>query len=182
MPAPTIDPETDQTGAGWSRGAKLQLLLLLGILAMWAAIYGYTLFSGPHERPGRMDDRAFATAAEPICAATEAAIERLGLPTAVETPLERAQLVEAENGLLRTLVADLGALDRPAGEEGEWVEEWLGDWDTHIQDRQNWADSLREGDDGPFVETARNGEQLSKGIDYFAETNDMPACVTPGDV
>ena len=80
------------------------------------------------------------------------------------------------------MVVDLRALDRPEGEEGTWVAEWLDDWDTHIADRQAWADQLHEGDDGPFVETARQGEQISKGIDYFAETNDMPSCATAGDV
>ena len=39
-----------------------------------------------------------------------------------------------------------------------------------------------QGDDGPFTETARGGEQLSKVIDNFAEVNDMPSCATTHDV
>lgn len=162
----------------------VQVGLVVAMLVFWAAIYAYTLRVDEDDirPPGRMTDRAFATDAEPICAATADRIADLGLPTAVETPAERAALVEAENDLLRSMLADLRALERPSGEEGGWVAEWLDDWDVHVGDRQRWADDLQQGDDHPFVETARNGEQISKGIDYFAETNDMPSCATAGDV
>jgi hypothetical protein len=101
----------------------------------------------------------------------------------VSSPVERADMVDAENDLLRTMVGELGRLDRPDGDEGEWVAEWLGDWDVHIEDRQRWADDLRAGDDHPFVETDRGGgEQISKAVDFFAETNAMPSCATAGDV
>ena len=59
---------------------------------------------------------------------------------------------------------------------------WLVDWEQHVADRQAWADGLRLGDDGPFTETARGGEQMSKVIDNFAEVNDMPSCATTHDV
>ena len=186
-PAAGAEPDRDPAdGPGrrpWSTSAKVQLVALLAIIGFWAAIYGYTLLSGAHPAPGHMDDRSFATAAEPVCAATAADIEALGLPTAVGSPAERAALVEAENDLLRSMLADLGSLDRPPGEEGAWVAEWLADWEVHVEDRQRWADDLQAGDDHPFVETDRGGgEQLSKAIDFFAETNDMPSCATAGDV
>lgn len=151
-------------------------------VAFWAAILGWTVVSGDVETPDRLPDRAFPAAAEPRCAQTAADIEDLGLPTEVETPAERADLVDTENGLLRAMVDDLAGLDRPTGEPGEWVGAWLADWRVHIEDRQAWADGLRAGDDGPFVESDRGGEQISKGIDNFAEVNDMPSCATAGDV
>lgn len=179
---PDHDDEAPPADGKRSRGTKVQIGLLVAIGLFWIAIYGYTLLSGPHRPPGRLTDPAFATAAEPICTATADAIADLGLPTAVSSPLERARMVDAENELLRSMVADLGDLDRPSGEQGGWVTEWLGDWGTHIADRQAWADDLEAGDDPPFTETARNGEQISKGIDYFAEANEMPSCATAGDV
>jgi hypothetical protein len=185
VPVPSTEPVDDvQATSGWSRSGKVQFVLLLSVILFWLAILGWTLIVDSEDLrpPGRMEDTAFAVDAEPVCAATATAIADLGLPTAVETPLERAELVDAENELLSAMVVDLRALDRPEGEEGTWVAEWLDDWVTHIADRQAWADQLREGDDGPFVETARQGEQISKGIDYFAETNDMPSCATAGDV
>lgn len=160
----------------------MQLLALIAIGGFWVAIYAYTLLSGPHRPIGQMEDTSFARAAEPICAATATEIAALGLPTAVDSPADRAELVLAENDLLRTMLGDLGELDRPAGEEGRWASEWLDDWAVHVDDRQRWADDLLAGDDHPFVETARRNEQISKGIDFFAETNEMPSCATAGDV
>jgi hypothetical protein len=178
------DIDADEPQKGWSRSAKIQVAILVVNVAFWGAILGWTVTVDEDDirPPGQMQDLAFAAAAEPVCASAETAIDQLGLPTAVETPDERADLVDAENVILRGMLDDLDALPRPQGEEGGWVEEWLGDWRTHVQDRQNWADGLRAGDDGPFTETDRGGEQLSKGIDFFAETNDMPSCVTTGDV
>ena len=188
VPPPLTDAgtsiDTGEPKKGWSRSAKIQVTVLVVNVAFWGAILGWTVTVDEDDirPPGEMQDVAFAAAAEPVCASADAAIDDLGLPTAVESPAERADLVDAENVILRDMLDDLDALPRPRGEEAGWVEEWLGDWRTHVEDRQNWADGLRAGDDGPFTETAREGEQLSKGIDYFAETNDMPSCVTTGDV
>lgn len=188
MPPATTERDAgapeEATGRRWRPSTLLQLGLVLAILGFWGAIYAYTLTVDEEDirPPGRMTDRAFAEAAEPICAATAAEIEALGLPTAVDDAAERAELVQAENVLLRAMLEDLGALERPSGDEGRWVTEWLEDWDVHVADRQRWADDLEAGDDGPFVETDRGGEQISKGVDYFAETNAMPSCATAGDV
>jgi hypothetical protein len=165
---------------GWS--TKVQVVVLVANIAFWAAILGWTLMSGEVEPPDRLDQRAFPTAAEPRCADARDDIDALGLPTDVETPEERADMVDEENGILTAMVDDLEALDRPTGEEGEWVGQWLADWRTHIQDRQDWADDLRAGDDHAFVETDRGGEQVSNVIDNFAEVNEMESCATPGDV
>lgn len=166
-----------------SFGTRLQLLLVGVNVAFWGAILGWTLVAAhPDDRPDHLEDPAFATAAEPRCADAVGAIEALGLPTTADSPEERADLVDATNIILQTMVADLAAIDRPAGEEGEWVGSWLADWTTHIGDRQRWADGLRVGEDVPFSETARGGEQVSRVIDHFAEVNDMPACATTHDV
>jgi hypothetical protein len=161
----------------------VQIVLLVVNIAFWGAILGWTVMArDAYDPPDLLDDRAFPTAAEPICAATAEAVEALGLPTEVDTPLERAEMVDEENRLLRAMVDDLGTLDRPAGEQGEWVTSWLADWRIHIEDRQAWADDLRVGDDHFFVETDRGGEQVSNVIDNFAEVNEMESCATPGDV
>ncbi len=41
---------------------------------------------------------------------------------------------------------------------------------------------LRAGEDEPFVESDRAGEQVSKVVDNFAEVNDMASCATTHDV
>jgi hypothetical protein len=179
MPATT---DTDDGVRRRSRSARVQVVILVVNIAFWAAILGWTVVAGDVEPPDQLDDPAFATAAEPRCARTKDDIDALGLPTAVDTPIERADMVDEENRLLTAMVGDLADLERPPGEQGEWVARWLEDWRIHIQDRQAWADDLRAGDDHPFVETDRGGEQISNVIDNFAEVNDMESCATAGDV
>ena len=177
-------PAGDPSHRGWTRSGKVQLVVLVVNIAFWAAILGWTVVAGDdaYDPPDLLDDRAFPAAAEPICAVTATEIEALGLPTEVATPLERADMVDEENRLLRSMVERLATLDRPVGEQGDWVARWLDDWRLHISDRQAWADDLRAGDDHLFVESARAGEQVSNVVDNFAEVNDMPSCVTTGDV
>lgn len=166
------------------RGNRIQLVVLVVNILFWGAILFWTAVWGDdaYDPPDRLDDPAFAAAAEPICAAAAERIDALGLPTAVGSPLERAEMVDEENEVLREMVDALAALARPAGEQGDWVRRWLDDWRTHIQDRQDWADDLRIGDDHAFRETDRGGNQISETIDNFAEINEMDSCATAGDV
>lgn len=165
-----------------SLAASVQIAIALAVIVGWVAIYAWTLTGDRSDPPDRLDDPAFAAAAEPICAATLAEIEGLGLPTEVSSPAERAAFVAEENDLLLAMLDDIEALPSPSGDDGVWVEQWLEDWRLHVQDRQDWADDLEAGDDHLFVESARAGEQVSKVVDNFAEVNDMPSCATPGDV
>lgn len=172
----------DPARRGWGLSAKVQVVIIVVNVVFWAAILGWTLRGDYGDPPDRLDDPAFAAAAEPICAATATAIEALGLPTEVASPAERAELVEATDALLLDMVAALEELPRPTGEEGGWVTTWLADWRTHIADRQAWAADLRIGDDHAFTESGRGNEPVSTVIDNFAEVNGMDSCATPGDV
>jgi glycosidase len=169
----------------WTRSTKIQVGLLAGSVVFWGGILGWTLTvdEGDIDPPDHLDDPAFGRAAEPICADAVATLEERDLlHPSPESPEDRADIVDASNAVLAAMVLDLRGLPRPAGEEGEWVGLWLSDWDQHLADRQNWADGLREGHDGPFTETARAGNQISKVIDNFADVNDMPSCTTTHDV
>ena len=165
-----------------SVAAVVQIAIGLAVLVGWAAIYVWTVTGDRSDPPDRLQDPAFAAAAEPICAATRTEIEALGLPTEVSSPAERAAMVGEENALLLAMLDDIESLPGPAGEDADWIRQWLQDWRLHVQDRQDWADDLAAGDDHLFVESARAGEQVSKVVDNFAEVNDMPSCATPGDV
>jgi hypothetical protein len=164
-------------------GRRVQMILVAANLLFWVPILAWTVFAQhPYDPPAHIEDPAFAEAAEPICAVAQADIADLGLPTEVRSPAERAALTDHGNQILRGMVAELRDLPAPPGEEGEWVHEWLDDWDTHIADRQAWADELAAGRDGPFVETPKQGFQISRAIDEFAEVNRMDSCKTTGDV
>jgi hypothetical protein len=178
---------TTADGRRWarsiSRSGKIQLAVLGVNIVFWGAILGWTVLADhPEGGPDRLDDRSFPAAAESVCADARADIDELGLDPIAESPLERAEVVDVVNERLREMVASLRELPRPEGEQGEWVARWIDDWETHIADRQLWADRLRAGEDVPFTETDRAGVQLSRVVDRFAEVNDMPNCITGGDV
>lgn len=162
---------------------KVQLAVLAACVVFWGAVLGLMLVREPGDPPDFLDDRSFPEAAEPICAEAMAEVEGFGSAAAVETIEERADLVDRQDEVFGAMVTELRALPVPAGEQGDWVREWLDDWDTHVADRQRWAERLRAGEDPPFVETPKGaGTRVSEAVDGFADVNDMPSCATFNDV
>ena len=165
-----------------SRSAKIQLGLAGACLLFWGAILAWTVTADPGHPPDYLDDRAFPTAAEPVCAAAMAEVETFGSGAEVEDAEERADLVDRQDEVFTAMVADLRRLPRPTGRDGEIVTEWLTDWETHIADREAWAADLHAGDDHAFVETPKGNDRVSEAVDSFATTNEMPSCATLNDV
>ena len=190
--APSLDPvDPGPPGGGdddaqpLSLGRKLRrglaIAVFVGIFAMWA----YALW-GPVQRvpQGRLDSLAYPEAAEPICAATMTAID--ALPPAFESRDSgaRADVVAAANVELAAMLDELDAI-APAptdGDDGRMINEWLGDWRTFLGDRERYADALRTDPDARMLVTEKERRQVSEPIDYFATTNFMDNCATPGDL
>jgi hypothetical protein len=179
--SPAPDPRLQRRR---KRATRVQLVVLVLNLVFWGAILGWTLLRDPsaYLPPDRLTDRALPATAEGRCVDGRSEIADLGLPLVADTPVERAETIDAENEVLVAMVDDLAELDRPADEQGAWVATWIEDWRTHIEDRQRWADRVRAGDDGPFVERVRGNDQVSSVVDNFAEVNEMESCATLEDV
>ncbi len=188
----SLDPAvTGLPGAGdddtqpLSLGRKLRRILagvvFVGIFALWA----YALW-GPVQRvpQGRLDSLAYPEAAEPICAATMTQID--ALPPAFESRDSgaRAEVVAAANVELAAMLDQLDAIAPPPtdGDDGRMINEWLGDWRTFLGDRERYAEALSTDPDARMLVTEKERRQVSEPIDYFAETNFMPNCATPGDL
>lgn len=165
--------------ARWSIGKILAVVTVIALAIMWV----YILSGAADRQPAdTLDDPSFAAAAEPICASTRAAIDRL--PPATEAPdaVARADVVDEANDLLRAMVARLRQAVPDNPNDANVLGLWLDDWETYIGDRQDWADELRVDSGARFFETARSGEQISAAIDNLAGVNDMPSCATTDDV
>ena len=97
----------------------------------------------------------------------------------------RAEVIAQANGSLRTMLADLRA-NAPAatsGNDGRMIDEWLTDWNTYMGDRERYVTALEADSTARFYVTEKTkGQQITKPIDFFATYNDMPNCVTPGDL
>ncbi|HEY6531333.1 MAG TPA: hypothetical protein VIY72_03460 [Acidimicrobiales bacterium] len=165
------------------RGGRI--LALVAIVAM-AAFWAYALW-GPTEKtfPGTLADPAWATEANAVC--TTAANRLAELAPAYETrdAGARAEVIETANGYLAEMLVGLSAIAPAAdsGNDGRMIQEWLGDWRTYLADRELYVVALQEDAGARFYVSEKDNRQVTEPVDFFAgRANDMPNCVTPGDL
>jgi hypothetical protein len=161
------------------------LLVVAGLVAMW----GYVLYLafGPGRQPpiDRLDDPAFAVAAEDRCAEALDAVGALPVASESTTAAERADVLDRADAMFVEMLDDLDGMTHlaPAGDQRRRATEWLADWRTYLGDRQAFADALRADPDARLLVSEKPGEgrQITGWIDEFAKANRMPSCVTPTD-
>ncbi len=179
-PGPDTD-DAEPMSLGRRSARILALVVAVGIAALWA----YALW-GPTEKdpPGLVQDKAWAANAQGIC--TDAAAELNALPAAYETDTNtaRAEVIEEANGSLATMVARLRqtAPAADSGEDGRMIQEWLGDWQTYLGDREAYVVALDENPKARFLVAEKDKRQITEPIDFFAKYNEMENCMTPGDL
>lgn len=176
---PADEPAEGTAGWHWTPGRIAGIALTVAIAGFW--IWAFSPFPD-RGNPDRMSDRAFATAAETVCAGARARIDALPPANEVMSSNERASLVDDGTTVVRTMIDDLRALEVAEPDEAEWVSAWLDDYATYAADRDRFAERLRAGDDRAPEFTIRGAEGVHVLVDGFARVNDMDSCVTPGDV
>ena len=134
--------------------------------------------------PGTLDDRAFPEEAQPICTAAKTRLD--GLKKAFETTdhVDRANEVAKSNVILHDMLDQLKAIAPTADRDGRMTQEWLGDWNTYVGNREDYVNRLRVDEKARFLESPKSSatEQISKPIDRFAYVNKMDQCDTPKDM
>lgn len=163
------------------RGGLLVICLLLAV--MW--VYAFVFAS--RESVNLIGDKAWQEYAEKRC--MQARLERAELadfrkledvgPGALA---QRADLVDRATQTLEDAIDDIAA-QPVADEKGQAIVPlWLSDYRTYIQDRRDYAEMLRRGENEPFAETRIDGLPLSEKVSTFATANRMPACQAPVDL
>lgn len=160
-------------------GRVAAIAVALGIAGMWIyALWGY---SGV---PGKMDDLAFSRAAQPICQATRASIDKL--PKAYTTPdvNVRAAVVDQGTDQLSAMIDELQRQVPTAQPEHDMLQNWISDWRTYLNDRREYTDQLRKDPMTRFAVTQsdRDKSQITGALDRFARINEMSACMIPDDL
>ena len=187
-PAPAADPapaDADPAGWRWTPTRVLLTCIALVLVAMW----GYVLYLafGPGRQPpiDRLDDPAFATAAEARCAESVAAVDELPLASESPTATDRADVLDRADAEFAAMLDDLDSMVTlaPTGDQRRRATEWLADWRTYLGDRQAFADALRVDPGARLLVSEKPGEgrQITGWIDEFALANRMDSCVTPSD-
>ncbi len=168
--------------------ARRKRIAVLAVVASFVGMWGYVMylsfFVGRADPRDHLDDEAWVQAAEATCAPTAAAVAREPYANQLDTPAERAAVLDDATAELETMVQRLRALPPPAAEdEARAVDRWLADWEEYNRNRRAYAERFRAGQDEPFRVTDRDGYQIDVLIDDFAAgANDMPSCAPPDDV
>lgn len=161
----------------WYHGVLV--VIMLAILAMWV----YALVFAPRGNPNRLHDRAWAANAESVCAGAQAKIAALPAANTTKSPQERADVLDRADAVLADLIATLRTFTvEGTDKERHYVELWLTDYDTYLNDRTDWATVLHRGEDKPFAISKGDGGPILDRMDGFADANDMPSCRSPLDV
>lgn len=163
------------------------LLLVIGFLAMagfWIWAFSPLPTRGHPDTLDTTDGKAFTANAEIRCAAALEQLDTLPRDWDIDNPEQLAEQVASGTDLLVEMIPDLRNLARSVSDsdEARKVGLWLDDWNTYIADRNNLVAKLRQGERSEFIYTARNGVQIARIIDRFAQVNDMLSCETPKDI
>lgn len=161
-------------------GGTIAVVALAVMAGFW--IWAFSPLA-PSGHPDTLYNVVFTHNAEDICATTVAAVGRLPGAAEATGPEDRASQIRTSTLLFEDMVGELRTeADDVVGSDADLVQPWLADWDTYLDDRRAYADTLAGGSDPPFTVSSRDGEAITGYIDIFAEVNAMPSCATPGDV
>lgn len=182
QPDEVQDPRLDEHGHYRREERKpgltpFKVLFPIGAV-LFTAFWVWALFFASKEAVNKIEDRAWAERAEAICEPVEQQLREL--ETLADPSLEvRADLVVRSTDLLAGMLDEIEAVE-PSDEKGQAiVPDWIADWRTLLQDRYNYAERLRNGQDGPFTETAVRGVPITERIETFAGDNEMSSCAPP---
>lgn len=162
-------------------------LIIASFIGMWGYVMYLSFVEGRVEPRDRLTDTTFPIAAEAVCAGPVAAIAALPMANEVQSPEQRADLLDHATVELVAMVAELRRIPLPSvdGETGA-VSAWLDDWDQYNLDRSEYAAAQRDPSnpryDKAISVTDRAGFHIDTNIDDFAHVNYMDSCETPDDV
>ena len=158
-------------------------VVVLGFVAFWT----WALFFASKEAVNKFGDRAWAERAERIC--VDATEQREALadlrPVDEDDPAmvaERGDLVDQATDVVEQMLDEVVAVAPTDAKGADLVPMWEADYRIYIEDRRQFAERLRAGDNVPFTETAVDGIPLSDKLEVFASDNEMPACSPPHDL
>lgn len=177
---PTL-PDDVQPGRTWVK--VLLGFVCLGLVGMWV----YAFFFASKESVSRVDDLSWSQRAEQICAEANVArgelIDTRRIDEVGEGALaERADIVDQATEIVETMIDDVVAVQPSGVDDKALVETWERFYRQLIQDRRNYTETLRAGDNDPFAETAEDGAPISEWINDFTIANEMQECSAPLDL
>ncbi len=177
-PSALSDKAPYTKGFTWGRGAAIVAIVTMIIFWIW-------IFSGAPAKynPDRLDDRAYVAELEDRCQALRDGIGDLPNAADLETPAERADVLDEANVLVGEFIDDLEAGAPTTGDASVSISGWIGDWKKYLANREDYAERLRtEPNAQLLLDRSKLGDSVDKTIEIFSQVNEIPSCDTPGDV
>ena len=167
----------------WTIGRVALVLVIVGLATMWGYVLYLAFGPGRADPLDRIDDPAFAPAAEARCAAALDAVDDLPQAADAADAAGRADVLERANAIFDDMLDDLTSLV-PSDDDRQYVEAWLTDWRLYFGDRERYVTALRSNPQARFLVSEKPGEgrHVTGWIDEFAAANRMPSCKAPDDV
>jgi hypothetical protein len=161
-------------------------VVVASLVGMWIYVLYLAFVPGRQPPIDRLDNPAFAEAAQARCHKAVRAVDKLPNASQSKSPSDRADVVDRANRTFAAMLTDLDGMTRlaPPGDERLHTREWLADWRTLLNDREEYAKALRRDPGARMLFSAKPGtnQHISDWIDEFAKANHMADCITPLDV
>lgn len=163
------------------------LVVVASFVGIWGYVMYLSVFEGRAEPRDRLDDTEWTGSAEAVCARSTPTFDALPFASELDSPAERADVLDEGTDELDDMVRRLESLGDPAfDDEAAAVQGWLDDYRTYLVDRREYAAAQRDPSDDRFDQafsvTDREGYQIDVLVDDFARVNFMESCETPDDV
>ena len=176
--SPTEDEGPYRMGFTWGRGLAIGAVVAMVIFWIW-------IFSGApaKDNPDKLQDAAYVAELEDRCQALRDDLDELPNAADLETAAQRADVLDDANVLVAGFIDDLQAGAPTTGDAATSVKGWIGDWETYLANREDYADRLRTDSSAQLLlDRSPLGDSVDKAIQIFSQVNEIPACETPGDV
>lgn len=161
----------------WGR-SPIRKVLLIGGIALFASFWTWALFFASKESINRIGDHEWAERAEGICQVYDPQIRAIAGREDPDLDI-RAGLVDESTDLLTSMLDEVVAVE-PADEKGRAiVPAWEADYRLLLEDRYEYADKLRAGEDVAFTESIVEGVPVTERIEKFTGDNRMTTCGPP---
>lgn len=176
-PDDTHSPGRQVDRTTWGRSPIRRALLITGFV-LFAAFWIWALFFASKEAVNKIGDEAWAERAEEICQEYDPQIRAISARASTDLDT-RADLVDESTDLLSAMLDEIVAVE-PSDEKGQAiVPDWEAEYRILLDDRYEYADKLRAGENVPFTESISNGVPITERIETFAGDNYMPTCAPP---
>ena len=194
-------------------GLILRSLAVVGVfstLALFGFLIVFAIVGGETRNPDEIDQIGFTDRAEAICVEHQQLILALPPASQIETPTQRADVLDDANVVLADMVAalrvevdgrdvvddlpdarsdSLSPADQAivdagtlSAKDADNIDRWLTDYEVYVADREAHSERLRTEGDVRILISGKDSAPITEFIDGYARVNDMESCTVPQDV